>query len=165
MVLDDEAVTWRVRNGLPPQPVFALISGSLRLDADSSIFTQAPTRPVVYTTATADAERRALLETVADVVQVGEVGVDPLLIKEDLVARGLTHIHGEGGPHVFGSFIEAGAVDELCLTLAPTLEGGSAGRLSASATSAPTNMDLKLVLAAGDELLLRYAKRPADSSA
>jgi len=43
--------------------------------------------------------------------------------------RGLHRVLCEGGPHLFGSLLGADAADELCLTLAPTLAGGAAGRI------------------------------------
>ncbi|WP_405216927.1 pyrimidine reductase family protein [Agrococcus sp. Ld7] len=152
----DEA--WRAAHGLPDQPVFALVTRSLELDPDSTVFTDAPVRPVVYTVDAAPADRRKALARVADVVAVGETDVDPTRVRDDLSARGLQHIHAEGGPSVFGAFLAAGAVDELCLTLAPTLEGGDAGRIARSAGATPTAMALAAVLRSGDELLLRYTR-------
>lgn len=158
MRLDSEAEQWRVARGLPGQPVFALITRSLDLDPDSAVFTEAPVRPIVYTVADAPPERRDALAQVADVVAVGETDVDPVRLRDDLSARGLRHIHAEGGPSVFGAFLAAGAVDELCLTLAPSLEGGAAGRIARSDHATPTAMELASVLRSGDELLLRYTR-------
>lgn len=158
MRLDDAAVAWRAANGMPSHPVFVLVTRTLELDPASTIFTDAPVRPVIYTVETAPGDRRAALSAVADVVDAGERDVDPQRLRDDLVARGLTRIHAEGGPSLFGSFLAAGAVDELCLTLAPTLEAGEAGRIAHGAPSAPTPMWLASVLRAGDELLLRYLR-------
>jgi riboflavin biosynthesis pyrimidine reductase len=158
MRLGDDAVAWRRERGMPAQPVFAVVSGRLGLDPASPVFTDAPVRPVVYTLAGAPVDRRATLAEVADVVDAGDAGLDPVRVREDLVARGLPHIHGEGGPSLFGSFLVAGVVDELCLTLAPTVEAGSAGRIVHDRRSAPTGMTLRGILRSGDELLLRYAR-------
>lgn len=158
MRLDAEAEDWRAAHGLPAQPVFALVTRSLELDPDSTVFTEAPVRPVVYTVAEAPPDRRTALEAVADVVAVGDADVDPVRLRDDLVARGLQHIHAEGGPSVFGAFLAAGAVDELCLTLAPSLEGGGAGRIARSDRATPTGMALASVLRSGEELLLRYQR-------
>jgi riboflavin biosynthesis pyrimidine reductase len=159
MRLDDAAAAWRVDRGMPPHPAFALVSGRLDLDPASPIFSDAPVRPVVYTVAAAPAERRAALAAVADVVDAGETVVDPAHVRDDLIARGLGRIHGEGGPTLFGSFLVAGVVDELCLTLAPRLETGTAGRIANDPRPAPTDMALVSVLRGGGELLLRYVKR------
>ncbi|WP_394216208.1 pyrimidine reductase family protein [Brachybacterium vulturis] len=158
MRLPEESERWRVAHGLAPQPVFALVTRRLELDPDSPIFTDAPVRPLVLTVAEAPAERRAALAVVADVVEVGTSEVDPARVREELGRRGLARIHAEGGPSLFGAFLTAGAVDELCLTLAPTLEAGPAGRIAHSPQAAPTAMELAAVLQAGDELLLRYRR-------
>jgi len=158
MRLDRAAIDWRERHGLAPQPAFVLVSRSLDLDPASAIFADAPVRPVVFTIASAPARRREALEEVADVVTAGEHDVAPQLLRDELADRGLTRVHSEGGPSLFGSFIAAGAIDELCLTLAPSLESGEARRIAGSPQSAPTDMSLTAVLRAADELLLRYVR-------
>ncbi|MGO1413913.1 MAG: pyrimidine reductase family protein [Microbacterium gubbeenense] len=158
MRLDDDSVAWRTRRGKPPHPVFALVSLSLDLDPASPVFADAPVRPIVYTTQNAPADRRSALERVADVVAVGAEEVELPAVVADLARRGLRHIHSEGGPSMFGSSLAQGAVDELCLTLAPTLEGGTARRIAASAEASPTPMQLVSVLRSSEELLLRYRR-------
>lgn len=158
--LADEAVAWRLAEGLAPQPTLALVSRSLNLDPASPLFADAPVRPIVYTTASAPAERREALTAVADVVVAGEADADGRAIREDLAGRGLHRIHSEGGPHLFGAMLAVGAVDALHLTLAPSLEVGSAGRIArtvlADAPALPAAARLSSVLRAGDELLLHY---------
>lgn len=160
MLLPEEAQSWRAARGLGRHPVFVLVSGSLRLDPASPIFTEAPVRPIVYTVAGAPAAQREALGAVADVVDAGRSELDPLRVRADLADRGLAHVHAEGGPSLFGAFLAAGAVDEFLLTLAPTLEAGDAGRIVHGPAGAPTRMSLTGVLRAGDALLLRY-RRPA----
>jgi len=158
MRLEQDAVTWRITRGMTEHPSFALISGSLDLDPASEVFTDAPSRPIVYTVAAAAPDRRAALAAVADVVDVGDEELDPAMVRADLVARGLHRIHSEGGPGVFGAFIVAGAVDEVCLTLASSLEAGGAGRISHSSLAAPSDMDLATVLRAVRETFLRFTR-------
>ncbi|WP_110589038.1 pyrimidine reductase family protein [Microbacterium suaedae] len=158
MRLDDASARWRESQGLAPHPVFALVTRSLHVDPTSPVFADAPVRPVVYTVASAPSERRAALEPVADVVVTGDESVDLRALRDDLAARGCTRIHSEGGPSFFGACLTAGIVDELCLTLAPTLEGGDAARIAGDTQSAPTSMRLASVLRARDELLLRYVR-------
>ncbi|MGO1769206.1 MAG: pyrimidine reductase family protein [Microbacterium sp.] len=158
MTLDDAAVAWRRERGLPPQPVFALVSRRLDLEPGSAVFADAPVRPVVYTVAAADADRRAALSEAADVVDAGQTEVDLTAVKQDLAGRGLARIHSEGGPTLFGALIAQGAVDELCVTAAPSLEGGDAPRIAVGSPARPTDMALAAVLRGGDELLLRYTR-------
>lgn len=172
MVLDDDAVAWRRARGMPDQPVFALVSGMLDLDPDSPVFTEAPVRPLVYTHSggtdeagaggggdALHAQRLAALSEVADVVEVGDTGLDVDALRADLRARGLHRVHCEGGPTLFAALLAAGAVDELCLTAAPTVESGLAGRITRGTSAVPTEMELAGVLRCGDELLLRYRTR------
>jgi riboflavin biosynthesis pyrimidine reductase len=49
--------------------------------------------------------------------------VDPAAAVSALHARGHRRLLLEGGPHVIGSFLEAGAVDELFLTISPLIVG------------------------------------------
>lgn len=151
-----EASAWRVAQGMPAHPVLALVSRSLALDPASPLFTDAPVRPIVYTVASAPADRRAALEIGADVVSVGESDADLQRVRADLAARGLHRIHSEGGPHLFGALLAAGAADALHLTLAPSLESGDAGRIARAARSVPVGAELASVLRSGDELLLEY---------
>lgn len=162
MRLDADSAAWRERHGLAPHPVFAILSRRLDLDPASDVFAGALVRPIVYTVPDAPPARLTELEAVADVV----VGADPRAVRADLAARGLERIHSEGGPSLFGSFLASGTVDELFLTLAPTLDAGGARRVARSEAAAPTGMRLVSVLKSGEELLLRYrAVRPARAQA
>lgn len=157
MRLDDDSAAWRVAHGLVAQPVFAVVSA--RLDVDRTIFEGNPVRPLVLTGAAAPAERRAALAEVADVVDCGGASVDTRLMRLALAERGLTQVHSEGGPHLLGTMIEEGTLDELCLTLSPRLEGGTARRITDGHAAVPTEMELAHVLTAADgTLLLRYRR-------
>lgn len=162
MRLSDAAVAWRTERGLAPHPTLVLVSRSLDLDAASALFTDAPVRPIICTvpdTAAGDprrSERRARLAEVADIIESGGADADPGSIRTALADRGLRQVHAEGGPHTFGAFLAAGAVDALHLTLAPSLEAGPAGRIIAHPVATPTEMRLVTVLKSGSELLLQY---------
>ncbi len=84
-----------------------------------------------------------------------------------LAARGLTRIHAEGGPHLLQELLAVGAVDELCLTLAPQLVGGLARRPLVGGDPTPpgrglaplagtTRLELLHLLRGGDTLLGRW---------
>lgn len=158
MRLPDDAVRWRLRRSLPQQPVFALVSRRLLLDPESPVFADAPVRPIVYTVTTAPPGRRRALSRVADVVDAGRTTVDPVAVRADLDRRQHRRVHCEGGPQLFGSFIAADAVDELCLTLGPTLEASDAVRIASGDRGAPVPMTLVGIMRSGSELLLRYRR-------
>lgn len=159
MRVDDESAAWREAHGKAPHPVFAIASGRLDLDPESPIFTDAPTAPILLTTQ-AGAARAPLFSGLAEIVVAeNETGdrVDGAAAAAALRARSLTRILCEGGPTFFGALIDADAVDELCLTIEPTLEAGDAHRI-ATGRAIPRSMRLARVLASGDTLLLRYAR-------
>lgn len=156
MRVSDASAAWREANGLTRHPVFAIVSGSLDLDPASRIFTEAPIRPVLVTTAGRDASAFA---DVADVVQAGEgEHIDAVSAVAALHARGLSRILCEGGPHLFGSLLAADLVDELCVTVEPTLEAGDARRIAAGELPEPRGLRLAHTLRSGSTLLLRYAR-------
>jgi len=154
----DDAVAWRVGQGLPEHPPVAIVSGRLDLDPASAVFTRAATRPIVVTHAQAPAERRAALAAVADVLVCGEASVDHALMLAALTERGYPQVLCEGGPSLFGALLAADRVDELCLTLAPLLESGRASRIATAAEATSRRMRLVHALPAGDTLLLRYQR-------
>lgn len=158
MRLPDADAAWRQAHGLAPQPAFALVSGRLDLDPASDIFAKAPVRPLVLTSQSAPTDARAALDEVADVISCGDEHVEPQRIVDALVARGLPQILCEGGPSLFGSFIAADLVDELCLTVSPLLEGGAGIRISHGESEAARRMRLVHVLESDGLLLTRYAR-------
>ncbi|MGW9403795.1 pyrimidine reductase family protein [Arthrobacter sp. NPDC055585] len=147
----------RARRGLAAHPGIAVVSASLDLDPESGFFAEAPVRPLILTAAAAPESRRSALEEVADVVVAGARTVEPRQAAAVLAGRGHHRVLCEGGPQLFGSFQSAGLVDELCLTLAPVLAAGAAGRISAGAPELGlARLRLTHVLRSGDTLLLRY---------
>lgn len=159
MRLDVDAASWRDEHDLPLHPVFAIVSGSLDLDPRSDVFTAAPVRPVVLTTERADPGARAALEPLADIVVCGADHVEPRRAIDALTDRGLHQILCEGGPSLFGSFIAADAVDELCLTISPRLVGGDSVRIAGGpASDRPRDLRLQHLLRSDDLLLSRYVR-------
>src|SRR4051794_9009814 len=119
------------REGDGRTPPIAVVSRSLDLDPQARLFTDTRVPPIVLTCADAPADRRERLAKIADVVVVGEADVDMRLAVDTLAERGLRHVECEGGPHLLGWLIAAGLLDELCLTVAPVIAGGQAGRIVA----------------------------------
>nr|WP_239164201.1 pyrimidine reductase family protein [Actinoplanes palleronii] len=149
------ARAWRVTNGLPEFPLMVIVSGSLALDPAQLIFSDAPIRPIVLTHHAAPASPIA---EVAEVIPVGDRAVDLAAGVRLLHERGATQLLCEGGPALLGSMIAADLVDELCLTVAPLLVGGRAGRISAGPPTPPRPMSLRHALTRDDMLFLRYGR-------
>lgn len=162
MRLEAPASRWRRAHGLPEHPVFAIVSAGLNLDPSTPIFTDAPVRPIVVTTEDAPQERADAFAEVADVVRAGRSRVDTVRMRTLLDERGLSQVHCEGGPSLFGDLIRDDTVDELCLTLGPALEGPGAPRIVGGDPAAHRRgMDLAHVLESKGMLLLRYVRTGA----
>ena len=157
--LDEAGRDWRRGQGLSPYPLMVVVSGSLDLDLDQKVFSDAPIRPIVVTHAAAPAERRAAVAGVADLIVAGEREVDLRAAVAELHRRGATQLLCEGGPRLLGSLVAADLVDEMCLTVSPVLAGGgAAGRVAAGPPSVPRALSLRHVLTDGDMVFLRYAR-------
>ena len=148
------------REGDRSIPPVAVVTRSLDLDPASRLFTDTRVPPIVLTCESAPAERRERLASIADVVVAGEQDVDPTTALAALAERGLDQVICEGGPHLFGWLLAAQAVDELCLTIAPLIAGGTAGRIVSGLDSQLTDpLTLLQVLEDDGHLFLRYAVR------
>ena len=81
----------------------------------------------VVLTTRAGAERchRQLPGAVEVIALGGDAAVEPVEAVAALRERGYRSICSEAGPHVFGSLLAAGLVDELYLTVSPLLAGRS----------------------------------------
>lgn len=149
----------RSRRGQEPVPPIAVVSASLRLDLDAPFFQAAEVTPIVVCPASSDPDRRHALAARAEVLVAGEDVVDLAATLQQLQARGCRRVLCEGGPALVGELLEAGLLDELCLTVAP-LTGGDPLRLVGGDTSPPlTRFELVHVIGCGDELYLRYLTR------
>lgn len=143
------AALWRSEHGLPPQPTLAVVSGRLDLGPDMAAFMRAPTRPIIVTHERSSLSKRQELSRVADVMVCGTGSLDTQAMLAALTQRGLRQVLCEGGPHLFGTLVEADCVDELCLTLSPVLENGGAGRIIAGAAQTTRRMQLEHAIPAG----------------
>jgi len=141
----------------PPPPV-AVVSRSLDLDPAARLFSDTTVRPWVLTVASAPADRRAALSSVAHVVEAGEHSVDVPTALDLLSAAGFDHVLCEGGPHLLSDVVVAGALDDLCLSVAPVLAGGAGDRLLAGMPIVPpAQLRIEHVLEEEGTLFLRLS--------
>jgi riboflavin biosynthesis pyrimidine reductase len=150
----------RPTRGAELPPPIAVVTGSADLDPGSRLFTDTRVPPLVLTLGSAPEQRRSRLAAAGgDVVVLERLTPDALLA--ELGRRGLHRVLCEGGPSLLGELQAADAVDELCLTVAPVLAGGEAGRIVAGPHgSPPRRMALAAALHSDDALLLRYRRAP-----
>jgi riboflavin-specific deaminase-like protein len=139
--LSPELRAGRQARGRSPVPPIAVVTGAGNLDWSSPFFTDAESRPLVFTTEAAGPETRRRGEAVAEVVVAGDDRVDPHAVVGHLDAAGLRSVLLEGGPGLNAEVVDAGLLDELCLTVAPRLVAGSGPRAVAG-PELPSPLDL-----------------------
>jgi riboflavin biosynthesis pyrimidine reductase len=127
---DTERRRMRSRFGFRPELPVALVSRTLGFGPDAPIFADSDRRPLLVTTAAADATAFA---GCAEVLVCGEADLDFGVARRELAARGLTRVLCEGGPRLLTGLLTAGELDELCLSVTPLLAGSGAGRIVAGA--------------------------------
>ncbi|QIS13702.1 pyrimidine reductase family protein [Nocardia arthritidis] len=146
------------RHGTPPR--IAVVTASAQLEPESRLFTDTVVPPLIITTAGAPAERkRALADAGGEVVEAGDIAITPKALLGALTEREMLRVLCEGGPHLFGELLDADAVDELCLTTAPLLVGGSARRIALSAHEFRRPMRRAHILLADDGTVLTRWRR------
>ena len=65
----------------------------------------------------------------------------------------------EGGPALLSDLLAAGLVDELCLTVSPTIVGSGRERRLTDDLLEPVNLELAGAVVAGGFVFLRYLVR------
>ncbi len=118
----------RARLGLADAPVLAVVTGTCRFDWSASRFQASARPPLLLTTSQARAEdRSAAVRAGCEVVVLGAERVDPADVLDLLRERGLARITVEGGPALLAQLAAAGLIDEVDLTVSPTLVGTPQG--------------------------------------
>jgi riboflavin biosynthesis pyrimidine reductase len=163
--LSDELRAQRISRGQSPLPRIAVVTRSMRIDWSSRLFADPDSPaglPLVICPANTPPGLRTPAAGIAQLVAVGEDGVDLTAALGELRGLGARLVLCEGGPSLNGQLLSAGLVDELCLTLSPVLVGGRGPRISGWDDPQPA-LGLELVAACETEgvLMLRYATKSA----
>jgi riboflavin biosynthesis pyrimidine reductase len=152
----------RQARGQSEVPQLAIVTRSGHLDRDMPVFTRTEVPPLVCTCAAVADQTRRGLAGLADVIECSSddpARVDEAAVLAALADRGLYRVLTEGGPMLFGSFVERDMLDELCLTIAPSLVGGQGGRVAAGPGQVLTRMHRAHILTDDDGYLYtRYVK-------
>ncbi len=159
----------RAKLGKPPLPLNVILTASGEITLDEPTFHTPGLTALIITTkegASRLASRHADRLPGVLVRSTGESkATTPTAVLNFLAkAFGVRLLLHEGGPTVFGQFIAANVLDELFLTLAPQIAGGSMAirrpNLTGEALFLPETapwFSLQSVKQASDHLLLRYA--------
>lgn len=152
--LTDAARARRQHEGRFEPPPVAVVSRSGELPA--RLFGDPEQPPILVTCARSaahfdDDDRLRLLVA-------GEDTVDVALAVAMLRAQGMHRILCEGGPTLLDELVEADAVTELCVTLAPRLAASQpvGYRVHPARLTAPVTMRLAHALVCDDYLFLKY---------
>ncbi|BDX32891.1 hypothetical protein TUM20985_34380 [Mycobacterium antarcticum] len=152
----------RQRRGQAELPPIAVVTHSADFEHDAKIFTRTEIPPLIMTSRDSVAEARRRFGSVAEVLDASgdqTDSVDLAVVLRLLAERGLLRVLSEGGPSLINLLLEDGLLDELCVTIAPMLVGGSARRISTGSGEAHTRMRRSHLLS-DDEgyLYTRYVK-------
>jgi diaminohydroxyphosphoribosylaminopyrimidine deaminase/5-amino-6-(5-phosphoribosylamino)uracil reductase len=163
---DDPTLTAR-GVGAERQPSRVVFDGAARLPLDCRLVRTATETPVIVIaggeapTAAVDHLTNAGVEVIVCPGQ-GPERVDAAL--SELGKREITSLLLEGGATLAGSFLDAGAIDELRIFIAPKLLGGEGSRPLAGGRGAPDLEHAERALAmsweaSGEDLLVRARLR------
>ena len=159
----------RLAAGRAERPRLAVVSASLDLDPGLPLFAEqrpGDDQPVILTGSTAASGAVARLERVAEVVRLPSPEPQPAEILTELNRRGADVVLSEGGPSFNAQLADAGVIDELCLSIAPLVAGGSSPRIvHGSRRAVPLNMSIDHLLEASGTLFIRYLSEPDASTA
>ena len=155
VTLDPDRRARRAELGLSETPMLAIVSGSMSLDESANVFSNPEHKPLILTSTSVDPGRLVRLGDAADVAFLTELNPEGIL--EQLSAASVILL--EGGPSLNGQFARAGLIDELNLTVSPSLYGGDSKRIAGSqAIDPPLEMRLDRVLLGDQSVFLRYLR-------
>ena len=153
--LDENRRARRAEIGMSETPTLAIVSGRMSLDATHKVFSDPNFKPLVLTSTSVDPGRLVQLGDAADVAFLADFDADSIL--QHLGAAAVVLL--EGGPSLNGQFAQAGLIDELNLTISPSIYGGDSPRIAgAGEVQPPLGMRLDRVLMGERSLFLRYLK-------
>ncbi len=163
MVRDPEMQELRRSLGKPEGLLAILVTASGRVDRASRFFADSTgiRGRIVATVEQAPCETLGPLEGLAEVWRVGRSAVDLPELLRRLKARGVDRLLVEGGGELNWGFVRDDLLDELYVTVAPSLLGGRAAPtlLEGEGLEMAARRRLRLVdlTRAGDEIFCRYA--------
>lgn len=152
----------RQARGQSEVPPIAVVTHAADFAHDARLFTHTEVPPLLLTSRECRAEVTRRFGSVAEVIDASgsEIDrVDPHAVLRIFGERGLLRVLTEGGPSLLSLLIEEDLLDELCMTIAPIVVGGSARRIASGMGQAHTRMRRSQVLT-DDEgyLYTRYVR-------
>jgi 5-amino-6-(5-phosphoribosylamino)uracil reductase len=168
IVPDEARRRLRVERGLSEEPLACIVSGRLALEADIPLLADPAARVVILTQSAASLPQSAAEVHYVRAERDGLLDL-PKAFAELRERFGVRTLLCEGGPHLNAQLLEAGLVDELFLSLAPSLAGGDLDEnhahrealriIAGSEFSPPVQLELLSALESASHLFLRYGVR------
>jgi riboflavin biosynthesis pyrimidine reductase len=144
---------YREQIGLPADPLTVLISHSMSLPWNASLFTDGHGKVIVATASSSSPPSTATEVEVLRYEDAVDLGALLAHLHREL---GVEAISCEGGPTLLRALIAEGLVDDLFLTLNPVLVGEGERGLIHGALQSPVPAELAWALEAEGELFTRW---------
>jgi riboflavin-specific deaminase-like protein len=156
LVRDPELRAAREAEGLAPEPLACLLTRTLDLPWDTSLWTDPDSHVALYTCSPNNPPPCAATVTVHRMAEA-ELGVERVLrsLRADHDVRSVLC---EGGPTLNRELLDAGVLDELFLALEPKLVGGGPAPtiVAEPPMTPPGKLELVSILEGDGSLFLRY---------
>lgn len=155
----------REREGVRPQALAVIVSGRLHIPVDIPLLQDPDSHVVILTQSDEELSgHQASVDYLRS--EAGPFDLRPLL-ERLRTEYGVRSVLCEGGPTLNASLLPYGLVDELFLTISPTLAGGADALTIVAGAPLPDLAPLELVWALEEEseLYLRYKIKGARSDA
>jgi len=142
--------------GLAARPVAVTVTRTLGLPADLPLLADPDSTLLVFTTAPGEAPPCAA-KVVVERLDPSDAGMG-VVMRRLRAGHGVRSLLCEGGPHLLGSLITAGVLDELFLSLSPLLAGDDdAPRITlGESPGEPVALELVGAMEHEGSLFLRY---------
>ncbi len=161
MIPDAARRRLRLERGLSEEPLACIVSGRLALDEEIPLLAEPAARVLLITASAASLPPSEAQLDYLRAPSDGRLDLDAAM--SELRARfGIASLLCEGGPHLACQLLAADLLDELYLSISPTLaggepSGGEALRILAGAELVPpVELQLRGVLGSESHLFLRY---------
>lgn len=116
----------RVRRGMSENPLRVIVTGKLSVEPEWEVFQHRFSPILLFTTTTAPKRKRRAFESLATIIECGRtsVNLDRVLriLRRDW---GVKRLLCEGGPTLNWELFRQRLVDEIHVTLCPTIFGGA----------------------------------------
>lgn len=154
---DGETTQARIRRGQAPAPLLALVSRSGHVPADQPFREGAGPDPIVFLPGTNMPDHDDEDDAVGvDYRSAGVESVDLSDVIGQLGGEGARIVLCEGGPRLLGDLADADLLDQMFITIAPQLVGGSHTGLLGERPELQAALELNSVVHDDGYLMLNY---------